>query len=169
MSAVEEAIGWWERFRAGTIAELENIPEERWGERPGEGARDLLELARHVAEAGVGFTHELLRGDDASFARLFDPRVQAELRAGMPSPSSKAEAIELLRQTGADGARRLRAAADALAGQTMQSFGQAQSRLTALWFAISHEMYHRGQIAMRAREAGCVPVLTQQMRAARPR
>ena len=169
MSAVEEAIRWWEQFRAGTIAELENIPEEHWGERPGEGARDLLELARHVAEAGVGFTNELVREDEASFARLFDPRVQAELRAALPRASSKAEAIELLRQTGADGARRLRAAADALAAQSMKAFGQPQSRLTALWFAISHEMYHRGQIALRSRAAGCVPVLTQQMQGSRPR
>ncbi len=162
MSAVEEAIRAWEIFRKGTIAELENIPEEKWDYRPGEGARTLRELALHIAEAGVGFTMELLK-PDTSFMRLRDPQVQAELRAGLPRAQSRTETIDLIRTTGAQNVQRLREASDWLAAQTMPLFSDQQSRASGIWFAAADEMYHRGQLATYARGVGRVPAMTQQM------
>lgn len=162
MSLIEEAIRNWESYRKGVIAELENIPEEHWDHRPGAGARTLRELACHIAEAGLGFTGELVR-PDCSFLRLFDPQAQAQLKATLPKANSKAEIVNLLRVTGEQGARRLREAGDALANQKMKVSTGEQCRLTGLWFAAAHEMYHRGQLASYARAVGCVPALTQQI------
>jgi uncharacterized damage-inducible protein DinB len=158
---VEEAIRMWETFRAGVVAELVNIPEEQWGYRPGPGARSVRELAVHIASSAIGFVDALV-AEDASFARLRDPKVQEEIAASLGDVSSKASIIALLKQRGADDASRLRANAARLNG-TMPSMKGEQSRVTGLWFAASHEMYHRGQLATYARAVGLVPALTQQI------
>lgn len=162
MNIVEEAIRQWETYRTGVIAELELIPEEQWDYRPSPGSRTVRALARHIMQAAVGFTNELLR-EDGAFARLFDPVAQEELRKTLPPAGNRGEIIEALRTTGAENARRLREAGEALAAQTMPSGKQTQSRLTALNFASGHEMYHRGQVAMLARLLGHKPALTQQI------
>ncbi len=154
----------WEVTRKGVIAELENIPEENWDYRPGPGARSVRELARHIAESAAGFTSELLKSEP-SFIRLLDPNVQAEIAAALPPARSKTEIIDFLRTSGAESSQRLRLAADTLAAQTMKLFGGEQSRVSGLWFAVSHEMYHRGQTATYARGVGCVPAMTQQTQA----
>jgi uncharacterized damage-inducible protein DinB len=161
MNVAEEGIRMWETFRAGTIAELELIPEDKWDYRPAEGARTVRALARHIAQAGALFTEELLR-EGGSFARMFDPKAREELAARLPQANSKNEILELLRTEGADNIRRLREAGPALATKSMSTFGGEQTRLTALWFASSHEMYHRGQIASYVRQLGITPALTKQ-------
>jgi uncharacterized damage-inducible protein DinB len=158
---VAAAIDLWERFRAGTISEAENIPEAQWDFRPGEGARSVRELAIHVAQAGVGFATELTNGA-GSLARLFDESARAEWMAKYPRAESRAEILALLRDTMADGAKLLRTRGEALASDTIKMFGGPTSRLTALQFAMSHEMYHRGQLTTYARGLGHVPILTQQ-------
>jgi len=159
MNLVEEGIRMWESYRAGVIAELELIPEDRWDYRPTEGARTVRALARHIASSGAGFTEELLR-EEGSFARLFDPKVREEIGAKLPRANTKAEIIDMLRTLSEDSGRRLRDAGAALATKTMPTFGGEQSRLTALWFAASHEQYHRGQIASYVRQLGLTPAIT---------
>ncbi len=44
-------------------------------------------------------------------------------------------------------------------------FGQRVTRFAMLHFAIEHESYHRGQIAVCARELGRVPALTRILQA----
>src|SRR6185437_15277968 len=105
----------------------------------------VRELAVHVAESGVAFAAELLKAD-GNFAHLFDPQVQAAVRASLPHAHSKAEVLALLRMTGDDTAARLRSVGERLAHQTIPGRLGAQSRLSALWFAVSHESYHRGQL-----------------------
>lgn len=159
MNLVEEAIRQWETYREGVIAEIENIPEEQLDHRPGPGGRTIREIALHIATSGVGFTDELLKPDGA-LVNLFRPDVQARLQAEVTGRSCE-ELVATLRRTMQDGAARLRDAGEALASQTMPSRGGPQSRLTALYFAISHEMYHRGQLAIEQRAFGGVPALTR--------
>jgi uncharacterized damage-inducible protein DinB len=160
---VAATIDLWERFRAGTISEAENIPEAEWDFRPGDGARSVRELAIHIAQAGVGFATELT-DPEGSLARLFDESARAAWMAKYPPAHTRGEVLELLRATMADAAQWLRARGEALASDTIKMFGGPTSRLTALQFALSHEMYHRGQLTSYARGLGHVPVLTQQTR-----
>jgi uncharacterized damage-inducible protein DinB len=165
MSLVEEAVRNWEAFRVGVIAEIENTPEEQLDSRPGEGARTLREVALHIAHWSVGMTNEILK-PEGNLMNVFNPQVQAEIKAALPQAHSKAEIVALLRQTGEANAARLREAGDALISQTMQSrMLGTQNRLSALWFAAAHEMYHRGQLTAYERSAGTVPALTQQIHA----
>lgn len=162
MQLVDEAIRNWETTRSGVIAELENIPDAEWDYRPGAGARSLGELAFHIADSGAFFIAELTRAD-GNFARFFDPNARAQITAQLPPGRSKTDLMQLLRDTGAQGMDRLRHADGDLSSQRMPALGGEQSRLTALWFAVSHEWYHRGQIATYARGVGRTPALTQQM------
>lgn len=164
MSLVEEAIRSWEVNRALTIAELENTPESGLEYRPGEGARTLREIAIHIAHAGAAITAEILR-PDGTFKNLFDPQVQAQLVATLPPARTRAQIVELLRVTGEQGAARLRDVGDDLAVQTMPTLAGVESRLSALWFGVAHEMYHRGQLAIGQRGIGTVPALTQRIAA----
>jgi uncharacterized damage-inducible protein DinB len=81
----------------------------------------------------------------------------------MPKSDTQAELVEMLRTTGAENAKRLRDAGESLATQTMKGSAGPQSRLTSLHFAIGHEMYHRGQLALLVRQLGLTPALTQQL------
>jgi uncharacterized damage-inducible protein DinB len=164
MAHVEDAVRQWETARAGVIAEIENLSDAQLDYRPGEGARTVRELAAHIAESGVAFANELLK-PDGNFANLFDPHVQAAVRASLPHAHSKAEVVSLLRTSGEQTAGRLRTAGEALASQQISSRLGPQSRLSALWFAVSHESYHRGQLTAYERGCGITPALTQQIAA----
>lgn len=162
MNIVEEGITQWERFRAGVVAELEIVPEDQWGFRPAGGARTLRALARHVIEASIAFTDQLLL-DDGNFVRLFDPKTREALRTRLPELETKAQIIDALKSTGADNFKRLREAAEMLATRPIASGREPQSRVTAMHFAAGHEMYHRGQIATYVRQLGHTPALTMQV------
>jgi uncharacterized damage-inducible protein DinB len=79
--------------------------------------------------------------------------------------ATKVELIERLKSTGEQNAARLREAGDRLATEMMPTLGGPQTRLSALWFAVAHEMYHRGRLAIYGRGCGVVPALTQRLNA----
>ena len=159
MNHVEEAIAMWEMYRRGTIEELQNLPEEHWDYRAGDGARTVRELAVHIASSATGFAEELL--GEGQFMRLRDPAVRAQYEARYASAATKADFIDLMTTAGAEMMTRLRDAAETLETETMQSFGGERSRASGVWFAAAHEMYHRGQLATYARQLGLVPAMTQ--------
>ena len=163
MNTTNEALAMWETARKITIAELENIPEEQWEFRPGDGARTLREIVRHILEASVGFVREIL-SEQPSFARIFAPETRAQFTKDYPDKHAKEDIIDQFNAAFADDMKKLRGKGD-LASQPMTLFKQEQSRLTGLWFAIGHEMYHRGQLATYARALGHVPAMTQQSQA----
>jgi len=152
----------WEMFRAGTIGELENIPEEQLDFRPGDGARSVRELILHILGSSQGFVTELL-ADDTTFMRLRNPAKQAELIASMGNPQTKAELVELVKSTGATNMQRLRDASAQLEASTMAMGDITQSKASGIFFAASHEMYHRGQLTSYARAMGVVPQMTQRI------
>ena len=158
---IEEAIRMWELFREGVVGELENVPDDKLDWRPGDGARTLRELGLHIVAAGKGFVDELV-ADEANFMRLRDPRVQQSMIDALGDPKSKAELVDLVRSSGAEGFARLRENAERLETGRMSN---GQTRFSGVWFAASHEMYHRGQVATYARGMGLVPAMTQRIQA----
>ncbi|HEX2833416.1 MAG TPA: DinB family protein [Thermoanaerobaculia bacterium] len=164
MNNVEEAVRTWEMFRAGTVSELENIPDEQFEYRIGEGARSVRELALHILGSSLGFVNELTSGAP-QFLRLRDPKVQAELMAQFGDVTTKAQLVELAKNTGASNAQRLRDHAATIEAGTMPMMNGEQSRVSGIWFAASHEMYHRGQLTTYARSIGVVPAMTQRIQA----
>jgi uncharacterized damage-inducible protein DinB len=159
MSAVEEVIRMWEMYRQGTVEELTNIPEDRFDWRPGEGARSVRELALHIAGASVGFIEELVAAEP-SFMRVRGPENQKRLVDSLGPAETKDQIVAILKESGAAGIARLRANEELLRG-TMKSMGGEQTRVSGIWFAAAHEMYHRGQLATYARGLGLVPAMTK--------
>ncbi len=159
----EEALGGWKVCRDLTIAELENIPGDRLDYRPAPESRTLAELVLHIADSGRAFAGEVSRAN-GDFTRVPPPVLYAEYATGAAPDAGREALVALLRDSGAENERLLRAAgADHMLGTMTGIFGQSVTRFAMLHFAIEHESYHRGQIAVYARELGRVPALTQML------
>jgi uncharacterized damage-inducible protein DinB len=158
---LEEALEAWEYTRAGVIDEVKNLSDAEMLFRPHAKSRSVAELVVHIAESGLVMAGELTR-PDGDFTRKPYPQFIKEYAGGLPSPEKKAPLVTLLKRTQADGARKIRAAGEMFMLQQIRRFdGLRGTRLAWMNHGISHEDYHRGQIALYARLVGKVPALTQ--------
>ena len=80
----------------------------------------------------------------------------------MTSHRTKAKLVAALKRTHADGEKRIRAAGEIGMLQRIRQFnGEYATRLSWMHHGVSHEEYHRGQLALYARLLGHVPALTK--------
>jgi uncharacterized damage-inducible protein DinB len=161
---LEEAIETWGFARQGTIEELQNLPEPKYGFRPSAESRSVMELAQHIAEAGMMMAGELTRAD-GDFQRKSYEGFLHEYAKGVGGRRSKAPLLALLRQSHSEGVKRFRAAGELHMLQNIRRFdGKMGTRLAWMHHGIGHEEYHRGQLALYARLLGRVPALTKRIR-----
>jgi len=161
---LEEALEAWDFTRQGVIEELKNIPEKDFGFQPAEKARSVIELAQHVAESGLMMAGELSR-EDGNFQRKSYEGFLHEYAHGVSGKRSKAQLLALLRASHADAEKRFRRAGELHMLQLINRFdGKKGTRLAWMHHGISHEEYHRGQLAMYARMVGRVPALTKRIK-----
>ena len=168
-SALEDAIEALGFAREGTIAEARNIPDERWDYRPHPRARSVAELVRHMIEGTA-----MLVGEAADRAGDFQRRSPAEhvrAHAGdLADQTSPGELRAALEQSHAVDVGRIRAAgAEHMATPIRRFDGGEWLRVTYVFYAASHEDYHRGQLDLYARMMGLVPARTQQIYGERAR
>lgn len=160
---LEETLQAWTYAREGVIAELENIPADRYDFRPAPESRTVVELAQHIIEAGLMAGGELSR-PDGDFTRQSYPEFLREYAGTRAQETTKDGLIALLRETHVESTAKLRAAGEARVLEPIRQFnGTFAARLTWLNHAIAHEEYHRGQSALYARLIGLVPALTQRI------
>lgn len=158
---LEEALEAWGYTRTGVVEELQNIPERDLGFRPTEASRTVAELARHIVESGLLMSGELSR-PDGDFRRKSYEALLKEYGKGIALKRSKRELLEALRRSHADGEKRIAQAGELRMMQFITRFdGEKGTRLAWMNHGISHEEYHRGQLALYARLLGRVPALTQ--------
>lgn len=162
-SLSEEAIEMLGFARQGTIAEAENIPDDRWDYRPHENAKSVEELVRHT----IGATAMLI-GEATDPEGDFKRRPpQEHLRAhggSLPEDLTPAELRDALAAKHDVDVEKIRDAGEDLLAQGIQRFdGGTWSRLTYLFYAATHEDYHRGQLATYARMMGLIPALTKRI------
>ncbi len=163
-SLLDETLEAWEYTRSGLIAEIRNLSEADLKFRPHPESRTAAELAHHLVESGLMMAGELTR-PDGNFRRKPYPQLLKEYARDTPSATTKSQIVKLLKQTHADGSRKIRAAGELFMLQSITRFdGERGTRLAWMNHAISHEDYHRGQIALYARLVGRVPALTQLIR-----
>lgn len=161
MQLLDELLEAWRYTRDGIIAELVNLPESKLKERPAGLSRTALDLANHIVESGRLMAGELSR-PDGDFQRKPYAGLIGEYVKQSDVASSKQQAVELLRRSHAEGERVLRAAgAEQLSKPIRQFNGVPASRIAWLHHGISHEEYHRGQLALYARLCGETPALTK--------
>ncbi|HYU24063.1 MAG TPA: DinB family protein, partial [Thermoanaerobaculia bacterium] len=154
---LDEAIEAWEDARNGVIAELENIPTNRFAVAPVPGTRGVGEMALHIAEVGLMMVGELTR-DGGDFRRAPYEQLIAEYRAPLDGVGGKREIVAAMKRTLKEGVRAFREAGELhLLGLVRRFDGKMGSRFAWMQHGIAHEEYHRGQIAMSARMMGIKP------------
>ncbi|HEY6139105.1 MAG TPA: DinB family protein [Thermoanaerobaculia bacterium] len=158
---LDEALEAWTDARNGVIAELENIPANRFDAAAGAGARSVGELALHIAEVGLMMAGELTRGD-GDFRRAPYDTLIAEYRGPIDAAKGKREIVAAMKRTLKDGLRAFRDTGELhMLGPIRRFDGKYGSRFAWMQHGIAHEEYHRGQIAMSARLMGIKPALTR--------
>jgi len=158
---LDEALEGWDYTRNGVIAELENIPADKFDVSPAPGVRTVAEIARHIAEAGTVMAGELSR-PDGNFTRQGYPAFLKEYAGGLDPKQDKASLIALLRSTLKDGTSKIGKAGEALMLKPIKQFnGEPAARLSWMSHGVAHEEYHRGQLTLHARMLGLVPALTK--------
>jgi len=158
-----EALEGWAGVRAGVISEVENLPADRFDERPAEGFRTVRELVDHVIESSFLLKELLL--DDGDFTRVPPPALIAEHAGDLPHGGSKDEQLTRLRETHRTLDAAIRQAGELHMLQHIHRFdGLRGTRLAWFQHSVQHEYYHGGQLALIARLMGVVPALTQRIR-----
>jgi hypothetical protein len=156
-SLLDEALEAWAYTRSGFISEIQNLSEADLKMRPHSESR----TAGGPLESGLMMSGELSR-PDGNFQRKTYPQFLKEYGGNIPKVTKKSEIVQLLKRTHAEGEKKLRAAGELHMLQMIIRFdGERGSRLAWMNHGISHEEYHRGQLALYARLAGRVPALTQ--------
>jgi uncharacterized damage-inducible protein DinB len=163
-SLLEEALEGWQYTRDGVIEEIENLSETDLKFRPHAESRTAAEIGLHIVESGLMMAGELTR-PDGNFRRKSYPQLLKEHAGTLPSALKKAALVKLLKRTHAEGDKKIRRAGELLMLQRITRFdGEQGTRMAWMNHGISHEDYHRGQVALYARLVGRVPALTQLIR-----
>ena len=158
---LDETLEAWAYTRSGVIDELENIPDDQFQFKPTPVSRSVAELAQHIIESALMATGELNR-PDGSFRRKSYPEFIDEYAGTRAQTGKKSELLALLRATHDEALAAFSKTGQAgLLREILQFNGEPATRLTWLNHAISHEEYHRGQLALYARLMGRTPALTQ--------
>jgi uncharacterized damage-inducible protein DinB len=161
---LEEALEAWKFTRDGVLDELRSLPDKDLSFRPAPESRSALELVQHIVESGLMMTGELSR-PDGDFRRKSYEGFLHEYGRGVSSWRSKATLMAALRKTHADAEKKIRQAGELHMLQHIRRFdGEMGTRLAWMHHGISHEEYHRGQLALYARLLGRVPALTKRIR-----
>ncbi len=159
---LEEALEGWEGVRRGVIAEVENLPADRFDWRWAEGSRSVAELVEHILESGL-LMKELLRAD-GDFTRAPHPELIAEHAGDLPRGGNKERLVRLLEDTHAELDAAFREAGELHMLQHVNRFdGKPGTRLAWFEHGVAHEYYHGGQLAMIGRLLGEVPALTKRI------
>ena len=162
-SVFEDAIEALGFSRQGTIAEASNIPDDRWDYRPHPNARSVAELVKHMLEAAAMLVGEATDAVGDFQRRPPDEHVRAHA-GDLPEKMSPPELRDSLERTHDENVSRIRGAGKERMASAIRRFdGGTWCRVTYVFYAASHEDYHRGQLATYARTMGLVPALTQRI------
>ena len=158
---IEEALEAWDFARSGVVDEIASLREREVAFRPAEASRSVAELVFHILESGALMAGELSR-KDGSFRRKSYEALLREHGRGIPRGKTRRELLDALRRTHKVGAEKIRRAGELHILQLITRFdGKMGTRLAWMHHGISHEEYHRGQIALCARLLGRTPALTK--------
>lgn len=160
-SILDETLEAWEDARLGIIAEVKNIPANKFDFRPTPEVRSVKDQVVHILEVALMMTGELTRAD-TNFQRADWPKLLQMYAADAYRAESKAELMKLLKSQLYDGVKKFRNAGELHMLQFIKRFdGQSGTRLAWLNHGIAQEMYHRGQICLYERLLGIEPALTR--------
>ena len=165
-SVLEELLDEWYNVRKGVIAEIKNIPPARLSFRPTLESRSAADFIHHILEYAVMTTEELTR-EETNLARVPYEQLVELYAPNISRADTKEKLLDLLVEQYRDAESRFKKVGEIYMLQTVGLFaGKVKTRLSLLQRCISHEMYHRGQLALVARLLGLEPALTRELRLA---
>lgn len=160
MATVEQIFEQWQDVRNWLIKEVELIPEEQFGFRATPETRSIIEVVQHIIETERVIVREMCR-DNTNFRRGF-PTMIAEFAGHVKDARTKEAVLELSLSSLQETRSVAVEFGDENFGQLMTRFdGRQGPKVGMLSFAISHEMYHRGQLTVYERLLGIEPALTR--------
>ena len=161
MSLLNELLTDWKYVRDGVIAEVRNLPDDKFDRAPAGLPRTPHDLVNHIVEVARMMVGELTNpSGDFQRKGYFD--LISEYAQEGDVAKSKDEVIDLLTRTHTEGEAKFEKAGEKLMESPIRQFnGEYASRLSWLHHGIAHEEYHRGQLAIYARLYGRKPALTK--------
>lgn len=164
ITPLAEALESWEDIRRGLIAEVKNIPADRFEFRPSPETRTVSELIRHILEVALMMTGELSR-PDTNFRRDPWPKLLARYDAPIRKATSKEDLLKVLETTFEDARARFRSLGEEGVQAVITRFdGKKGTKLAWMHHGLAHEEYHRGQLTVYERLMGIEPALTRRIR-----
>jgi uncharacterized damage-inducible protein DinB len=159
----ETIVTLWKEVRKGLISEVEMIPAEQFSFRATPETRSITELLQHIVESQQFLVGETCR-DNTNLRRGSFADLNKEYSPGVKEMVDKESLLELLKKSMDEAESSISGYCDKL-DQSMYRFdGKQTSKNDFLTFAVSHEMYHRGQLTVYERLLNIEPVLTGRLK-----
>jgi uncharacterized damage-inducible protein DinB len=158
--SVDMLINTWKEFRKGLIAEVEQIPEDKFDFRATPETRTVAELLQHIVEVQKMLIGEAGQAEANLRRQLFADHLK-EYAPEVSTVSDKNGLLEMLRSSMEVCEASIRSNNDLMQGAMVGIDGRSTPKLKVVNFAISHEMYHRGQLTVYERLMNLEPALTR--------
>jgi uncharacterized damage-inducible protein DinB len=162
MSA-DSLIALWKDVRSGLIQEAERIPADQYSFRATGETRSVAEVLQHIIQSERFLIGETCREDCNLMRQSFADHIK-EYGAGVANVSDKEELLALLQSSMEQSMATLESFKDKLDDSMTRFDGRQTTKLAFLTFAMSHEMYHRGQLTVYERLLNIEPVLTERLK-----
>ena len=158
--SIDRLIQTWTEVRTGLINEASQIPEDQFSFRATAETRSVAEILQHIVQTQKALVGEACREDTNLTRQSFAEHIN-EHAPEVAAITDKDSLLELLRNSIEPSAAVIRAYGDGLEQKMRRFDGKEITKFDFLNFAISHEMYHRGQLTVYERLLGVEPALTQ--------
>jgi uncharacterized damage-inducible protein DinB len=160
---VDTVIASWRDVRSGFSREVEQIPAEKFSFRASPETRTVSELVQHVIESQKFLVGETCRSNSSLMRQSFADHIK-EYAPEVSSVTEKEGLLELLASSMTKAEDLLHYQSGQLDDSILALDGKPKRKLDFLNFAISHEMYHRGQLTVYERLLGIEPQMTQMLK-----
>lgn len=158
--SVDNLVGTWKEVRGGLIEEVSQIPADQFSFRATPETRSVSELLQHVIETQKTLVGEAAR-EETNLMRQSISDHAKEYAAEVAGVNDKNGLLELLRNSMETSEASIRAVGERLQATGRGLGGREVAKIDLLTFAISHEMYHRGQLTVYERLLSVEPALTK--------
>lgn len=159
--SVDMLVNTWKEYRKGLIAEVEQIPEDKFDFRATPETRTIAELLQHIIEVQKMLIGEAGRADGSLRRQSFADHVK-EYAPEVQNVTDKNGLLEMLRSSMEICEASVRSNDDLMQSSMGGMDGKPTPKLKVINFAMSHEMYHRGQLTVYERLLNLEPALTRQ-------
>ena len=161
MTLLAEALEAWKDAREGVLAELKNIPASHMLFVPRKGARSVAGIVQHIIQTSEMWTGELSNPMGDFTRKSFSDFIR-EYASQNSQNFSKQDLVRALKGSHKIGVEKIEQTGEIGMFQRIRRFdGRYGTRLAWMFHGVSHEEYHRAQLAMYARVFGLTPALTQ--------